>query len=90
GLCNILYGTKISDMETGYKVFSKKVLNQMNIVSDGFEFEPEFTILAAKHKFRITQVGISYYPRPYAQGKKIKFKDGLLAILTIFKMKFRR
>ncbi|HOK79387.1 MAG TPA: glycosyltransferase family 2 protein [bacterium] len=90
GLCNVLYGTKISDMETGYKVFSKKVLDHINIVSDGFEFEPEFTILAAKHSFRIKQVGIKYYPRAYAQGKKIKFRDGLLALSTIFKMKFRR
>lgn len=89
-LCCLLYNIKISDMETGYKVFSKKVLKEMDIVSDGFDFEPEFTILAAKRGFRIKEVGIRYNPRTVKEGKKIRFRDGIIALLTIFKMKFRR
>lgn len=89
-LCRILYNIKVSDMETGYKVFSRKVLEKMEIVSDGFDFEPEFTILAAKQKFRIKEVGISYKPRSYAYGKKIRLKDGISAIITILKNKWRK
>lgn len=89
-LCCLLYNIKISDMETGYKVFSKKVLQEMNIVSTGFDFEPKFTILAAKKGFRIKEISIKYKPRTIKEGKKIRFKDGLTAILTIFRMKFRR
>ncbi len=89
-LCRALYNVKISDMETGYKVFSRKVLEKMNIISDGFDFEPEFTILAAREKFRIKEVCISYKPRNFAQGKKIRFRDGISTLITILKMKFRR
>ncbi|MCX7705705.1 MAG: glycosyltransferase family 2 protein [bacterium] len=88
-LCRIMYNIKISDMETGYKVFSRKVLEKIEIVSNGFDFEPEFTILAAKQKFRIKEVGISYKPRSVEHGKKIKFKDGISALKTIFKNRFR-
>lgn len=89
-LCRFLYNIKVSDMETGYKVFSRRVLEKIEIVSNGFDFEPEFTILAAKQKFKIKEVGISYKPRSIANGKKIRFKDGITAMLTIIKMKFRK
>ncbi|MCM8758490.1 MAG: glycosyltransferase family 2 protein [Candidatus Omnitrophica bacterium] len=89
-LCRFLHNIRVSDMETGYKVFSRKVLEKMEIVSNGFDFEPEFTILAAKQKFRIKEISINYKPRSVAHGKKIRLKDGLSALLTIIKMKFKR
>ncbi|MCM8821841.1 MAG: glycosyltransferase family 2 protein [Candidatus Omnitrophica bacterium] len=89
-MCGILHGVRVSDMETGYKVFSRKVLEKMDFVSDGFDFEPEFTILATKLKFIITEVGVSYKPRTVAHGKKIRFRDGISALITIFKTTVRR
>jgi glycosyltransferase involved in cell wall biosynthesis len=89
-LCNILYGLKITDMETGYKVFSKKAFEKLHITSDGFDFEPEFTIWAKKNNFKIKEIPVKYHPRTSRSGKKIKFRDGITALLTIFKMKWRK
>jgi hypothetical protein len=77
-------------METGYKVFTRKVLDEIKIYSDRFDFEPEFTIQAARKKFRIAEVGINYNYRTFSEGKKITFFDGISAIFTIVKMRFRR
>ena len=89
-LCNIIYHINISDMETGYKVFTRKVLEEIKISSDRFDFEPEFTIQVARKKFRIAEVGINYNYRTFSEGKKITFFDGISAIFTIVKMRFRR
>lgn len=89
-LCNVIYNTNVSDMETGYKVFTRKVLEEIKIFSERFDFEPEFTIQVARKKFRIAEVGISYNYRTFSAGKKITFMDGIFAIITIFKMRFRR
>ena len=78
----------LSDMETGYKVFKKEVLNDITLKSNRFGFEPEFTMKIAKKGFRIYEVPISYSGRTYEEGKKIGWIDGLSAIFTILWFRF--
>jgi glycosyltransferase involved in cell wall biosynthesis len=85
---NILYNNIISDMETGYKVFRREVLQGMQIHARRFEFEPEFTAKILKRKFRIFEVPITFNPRDYSQGKKIKATDAFLALWTLIKYRF--
>lgn len=87
-LVNILYGSKLTDMETCYKLFSKEVLSKVNLVSNRFEIEPEITIKTLKAGYNIKEVPIRTKPRNYSEGKKIGFKDGLKAIWTIFWYRF--
>jgi glycosyltransferase involved in cell wall biosynthesis len=82
-LSNALSNLNLTDMETGYKVFRRQVLDGMTLKSDRFGFEPEFTMKIAKRKFRIYEVPISYSGRSYSEGKKINWKDGLLAIFVV-------
>ena len=84
-LSNILSNLNLSDMETGYKVFKKEILNQIKLKSNRFGFEPEFTIKIAKKKMRVYEVPIRYYGRDYSEGKKITWKDGLAAIYALFR-----
>ncbi len=87
-LVNFLFGSKLTDMETGYKLFPKEVLSKLNLVSNRFEIEPEITIKTLKLGYGIYEVPIKTIPRGYKDGKKIGFKDGLKAILTIFWYRF--
>ena len=87
-LSNMLTNLNLTDMETGYKVFTKNVLNSINLNCDRFGFEPEFTSKIAKEKFRVYEVPISYSGRDYSQGKKITWKDGVAALWFIFKYRF--
>jgi glycosyltransferase involved in cell wall biosynthesis len=87
-LCNVMTNINLSDMETCYKVFKSEVLKGIVLKSNRFGFEPEFTIKIAKMKFRIYEVPISYSGRTYDQGKKITWKDGLVAIYTILRFCF--
>lgn len=87
-MTNILYNTILSDMETGYKVFRKKVVDGMVIHAKRFDFEPEFTAKILKRKYRIFEVPISFNPRDYSQGKKIKLKDAFEAVWTLLKYRF--
>lgn len=80
---NILFGTRLTDMETGYKVFRSRVLDGLTIRSNRFGFEPEFTAKAAKRGLRIAEVPVSYQARTYSQGKKITWKDGIRAIVAL-------
>jgi glycosyltransferase involved in cell wall biosynthesis len=84
-LSNMLSNLNLSDMETGYKVFKKEVLNQLKLKSNRFGFEPEFTIKIAKKNIKIYEVPISYYGRDYAEGKKITWRDGIAAIFALFR-----
>jgi glycosyltransferase involved in cell wall biosynthesis len=84
-MCNILYNTILSDMETGYKVFRKHVVEGMTIHAKRFDFEPEFTAKVLKRKYRIFEVPISFNPRDYSEGKKIKLKDAFEAVWTLLK-----
>ncbi len=84
-MTNVLYNTILTDMETGYKVFRREVVEGMNIKSRSFNFEPEFTAKVLKRKHRIFEVPISFNPRDYSQGKKIKLKDAFEAVWTLLK-----
>ena len=88
GLSNMCTNLNLTDMETGYKVFTKKVKDSISFECNRFGFEPEFTAKVAKKKFRIYEVPISYYGRDYSQGKKITWKDGIAAIYFILKFAF--
>jgi glycosyltransferase involved in cell wall biosynthesis len=85
---NMLTNVNLTDMETGYKVFTKKVNDTLTFKCDRFGFEPEFTAKVAKNNFRIFEVPISYNGRDYSEGKKITWKDGVAAIWYIIKFKF--
>jgi glycosyltransferase involved in cell wall biosynthesis len=87
-MTNILYNTILTDMETGYKVFRREVIDNMKIRAKRFDFEPEFTAKVLKRKYRIFEVPISFNPRDYAQGKKIKLKDAFEAVWTLLKYRF--
>lgn len=87
-LTNVLYDTILTDMETGYKVFRREVIEGMTIRANSFNFEPEFTAKVLKRKYRIFEVPITFNPRDYSQGKKIKLKDAFEAVWTLFKYRF--
>lgn len=85
---NLLYDTILSDMETGYKVFRREVLENIKLRANRFDFEPEFTAKILKQKVRIYEVPISFNPRGYAEGKKIKLKDAFEAVWALLKYRF--
>ena len=87
-LSNMFTNVNLTDMETGYKVFTKKVNDTLTFKCNRFGFEPEFTAKVAKNNFRIYEVPISYNGRDYSEGKKITWKDGVAAIWYIFKFRF--
>jgi len=84
-LSNVLTNLNLSDMETCYKVFRRKVLEKITNEENRFGFEPEITAKIAKLNVRIYEVGISYSGRTYDEGKKIGWKDGVSALRCIFK-----
>jgi len=87
-MTNILYNTILTDMETGYKVFRREVIDGMIIRAKSFNFEPEFTAKILKRNYRIFEVQISFNPRDYTQGKKIKLKDAFEAVWALLKYRF--
>lgn len=87
-ISNMFTNLNLTDMETGYKVFTREVLETLNITCNRFGFEPEFTSKVARGKFRIFEVPISYYGRDYSEGKKITWKDGVSALWFIIKFRF--
>lgn len=87
-LTNILYGSKLTDMETGYKLINAKVLKKIKLAANGFNFEPEITAKILNMKIPIIEVPIQIKPRTYREGKKIGWTDGLAAIWTLVKYRF--
>jgi len=87
-ITNILYNTNITDMETGYKVFRRNVLNRIVITAHRFDFEPEFTAKALKAGCQIYEVPISYYGRMFSEGKKLTWRDGIMAVITLLRYRF--
>ena len=85
---NILYNNILTDMETGYKIFKREVVQDMPLHARGFEFEPEFTAKILKRRFRIFEVPITFNPRDYSEGKKIKARDAFIAMWTLIKYRF--
>jgi glycosyltransferase involved in cell wall biosynthesis len=84
-LSNMFTNLNLTDMEVCYKVFKREVLAAITLEENRFGFEPEFTAKIARQDFVIYEVGISYYGRTYAEGKKINWKDGVRAIYVIVK-----
>jgi glycosyltransferase involved in cell wall biosynthesis len=84
-LSNMFTNLNLTDMETCYKVFRREILEKIRIEENRFGFEPEITAKVARQKCRIYEVGISYSGRTYQEGKKINWKDGLSALICIFK-----
>jgi glycosyltransferase involved in cell wall biosynthesis len=84
-ISNMLTNINLTDMETCYKAFRREVIQSIQIRENRFGFEPEITAKVARRRLRIYEVGISYYGRTYAEGKKIGWKDGVRAIYCILK-----
>ncbi len=87
-ITNILFNSILTDMETGYKVFRREVLDGVTIRSNRFNFEPEITAKVLKKKVRLVEVPIQYYGRGYEEGKKIGFKDAVEALWALIKFRF--
>jgi glycosyltransferase involved in cell wall biosynthesis len=84
-ITNVLYNTMLSDMETCYKVMRTEVLRSMTLASDGFGIEPELTAKIFKRGYRVYEVPITYDGRGYEEGKKITWRDGLVALWVLLK-----
>ena len=80
---NTLTNLNLTDMEVGYKAFRTEIIKGMKLKSNRFGFEPEVTVKVAKKKCRLYEVPISYHGRTYAEGKKITWKDGVVALYCL-------
>jgi glycosyltransferase involved in cell wall biosynthesis len=87
-LTNILYNTMLTDMETCFKVMRVEVLRSMTLKSNRFGIEPELTAKIFKRGYRVYEVPITYDGRGYSEGKKITWRDGVVAIWTLIKYRF--
>lgn len=87
-LTNVIYGTKITDMETCYKAMKREFVQNMKINSNKFDLEPEITAKLVKQGAKIKELPIKYNARSYDEGKKITYKDGLMAIRALFYYRF--
>ncbi|HKF01975.1 MAG TPA: glycosyltransferase family 2 protein [Candidatus Sulfotelmatobacter sp.] len=84
-ISNMITNLNMTDMETCYKVFRREIIQVIPLEEDRFGFEPEITVKIAKRQLRVYEVGISYWGRTYAEGKKIGWKDGLRALWCLAK-----
>jgi glycosyltransferase involved in cell wall biosynthesis len=89
-MTNILFNTILSDMETGYKVFTREVAAQLDLRSPGWGFDPEITAQILKRGYRIYEVPISYTGREFEEGKKISWRDGLTVLWTLVRCRLTR
>ncbi len=89
-LTNVLFGASLTDMETCYKMVRTDVIRSLDIRAERFEFEPEVTAKLLKKGVKIVEVPISYRGRGYDEGKKITWKDGVEALLAIFRLRFSK
>jgi len=89
-LTNLLYASTISDMETCYKCFDRRVVEPITIVSNKFDFEPEITAKILRQGYRIYEVPISYAGREFDEGKKITWRDGFAAVRALIRFRFTK
>jgi glycosyltransferase involved in cell wall biosynthesis len=87
-MTNVLYNTMLSDMETCYKVMRSEVLRSMTLRSNGFGIEPELTAKIFKRGYRVYEVPITYDGRGYEEGKKIGWRDGIVALWVLLRYRF--
>lgn len=85
---NLLFNTNITDMETGFKVFRRNVLDGISLHAKGFDFEPEFTAKILKSGYQIYEVPITYFGRKFSEGKKLTWRDGIIALWTLIRYRF--
>ncbi|MCM8748684.1 glycosyltransferase family 2 protein [Thermomicrobiaceae bacterium CFH 74404] len=85
---NLLYDTTLTDMETGYKVFTAEVARRLRLRSDRWGFDPEITAQILKRGYRIYEVPIAYNGREYWEGKKITWRDGITVLVTLLRCRF--
>lgn len=85
---NLLYNTNITDMETGFKVFRKDVVQELTLTRKRFDVEPEITAKVLRRGFQIYEVPISYYGRKFEEGKKLTWRDGVAALWTLVMCRF--
>ena len=87
-LTNVLYNTMLTDMETCYKVMRTEVMRSLSLRSDGFGIEPEMTAKIFKRDYRVYEVPITYDGRGYDEGKKISWRDGIVALWVLLRYRF--
>lgn len=86
-VCNLLYGSRLTDAPTGYKVFRRELIGRVGYQANGFDWEPEITAKLLRRGVRIVERPITYRPRQVREGKKLRAKDGLLAVWTLIKLR---
>jgi glycosyltransferase involved in cell wall biosynthesis len=84
-LTNLLYGARITDMETAYKMIRRDVFDRLRLECRRFDFEPEITAKLRRCRYEIREVPISYKPRTKKEGKKIKWQDGIVAVRVLLR-----
>jgi glycosyltransferase involved in cell wall biosynthesis len=84
---NLLFRTKFTDVEPCYKLFKSKILKSVTVDSDGFEYDIELMCKLTREGHSVIQLPIKYYPRSIKDGKKINWKDGIIALKTMFKFR---
>ncbi len=89
-ITNVLYGTKLTDMETCYKIVRADALKTLPLSANRFDIEPEITARLARAGYRILEMPVSYDGRSFAAGKKIKWADGFAALWTLVKLRFSK
>ena len=87
-ITNLFYNTHITDMETGYKVFRKEVIDKIKLKAKRFDFEPEITAKILKKGYKICEVPITFKARKFNEGKKITWRDGIKALFYLIKYRF--
>ena len=87
-LSNLLNNQKLTDAHTCYKFMKSKIIRELNLTHNDFSICPEMTAKLSKLKYKIIEIPISYNGRSYSEGKKIKFKDAIIALYTLIKFKF--
>jgi len=87
-ITNLLYGTILTDMETCYKAFKGDILRSLTLRSNRFDFEPEVTAKVLKRGYKLFEVPISYHGRGFGEGKKITWRDGVVAVACLIRYRF--
>jgi glycosyltransferase involved in cell wall biosynthesis len=85
---NLLYGTKLTDINTAYKLFRSDIIKKIELRGDGFEFCEEITAKITRKGYSIKEVPIRYFPRDFSEGKKLRIKDGVIGLWTILRYRF--
>jgi len=88
-LTAVLFNTTVTDIETGYKLIDRKVLDSLELTSNRFDFEPEITAKLLRRKFRIYEVPVSYAGRAGTDGRKFTWRDGMAAAATLVRLRVR-